>query len=228
MIILTGASGGIGRQVIKHLVKIDNVMGIYNKTRPKAISGPGYVYKKLDLSDAVQVKRFVKENEGKLKKVTLLNLAAQKKDGLVAGYSESDWDNMLSVNLKGSFLLIKALLPHMIAERWGRIINVSSLGGIQGKVGTASYSTVKMGLIGFSKVLAKEYARFNITTNVLILGYFKSGLFNGLSNDYKKELINRIPSGALGEVSNIANAVEFLIKSEYVNGAAINIDGGAE
>jgi len=228
MIILTGASGGIGKEIVNYLLEIDDVIGLYNKTEPDVSSNKRCIYKQLDLDNSDHIKAFIKQNEAHFKKITLVNLATLKIDGLVANYSEFDWDRMISVNLKGSFLLVQGLLPYMINEQWGRIINISSLGGTQGEAGTAAYSTVKTGIIGFSRVLAKEYARFNITSNVLMLGYFKTGLFNELKDDLKKELINKVPSKMLGDVSNIANAIEFLIRSKYVNGATINIDGGAD
>lgn len=228
MIILTGASGGVGKEIINYLVKIDDVIGIYNSSRPKNPSSSRLTYEKLNLEKPAQIKSFVKKYAPKLTKSTLIHAAALKIDGLSANYAGSDWDKVMRVNLKGNFLLTQALLPHMIRQRWGRIIHFSSLGGMQGRPGTIAYSTTKTGLIGMSRVLAKEYARFNITSNVLVIGYFEVGLFNALGDDEKKRIMDKIPSRKLGGVSNIANAIDFLIKSEYVNGAVINIDAGAD
>jgi NAD(P)-dependent dehydrogenase (short-subunit alcohol dehydrogenase family) len=132
----------------------------------------------------------------------------------------------MGVNLRGNFLLTKALIPHMISDRWGRFVHISSLGGMEGNPGTIAYSTSKAGLVGMSRVLAKEYARFNITSNILVLGAFETGMYLKLPDELKKEILDRIPSRSLGNVSNIVNAVDFLIKSEYVNASVINIDGG--
>ncbi len=226
MIILTGASGGIGKQLIKHLLKIDDVVGIYNTSLPRVKQSKRLIYEQLDLDDPGGIKGFVKRWETKLSKVTIVHAAVLKIDGLAANYAEADWDRMMRINLKGNFLLTQALLPQMIREQWGRIVHISSLGGIEGAPSTIAYSTTKTGLIGMSRVLAKEYARFHITSNILLLGYFEMGLFDRLRDVLKKELLNRIPSKNFGDVSNIANAIDFLIKSEYVNGATINIDGG--
>lgn len=226
MIILTGASGGIGQQILNPLLDIDQVIGIYNTSLPSAPSDSRLVYEHLNLGYSEQIKSFVKKWEAKLSKVTLIHSAVLNIDGLAANYTESDWDRMMEVNLKGNFLLTQALLPQMIREQWGRIIHVSSLVGMLGTPSTIAYSTAKTGLIGMSRVLAKEYARFNVTSNVLVLGYFETGLFNKLRDDLKKEVLNQIPSKTFGKVSNIVNAIKFLINSEYVNGSTINIDGG--
>lgn len=227
MIILTGASGGIGTQLLEHLLKIDEVIGIYNTSSPAKSSHTKLKYEKLNIGNPVDIKAFAKKWGPKLSKITLIHAAAVKIDGLATDYMEGNWDRVMNVNVKGSFLLTQALLPFMVQEQWGRIVHVSSLGGLQGWPGTLAYSASKAALNGMSNALAKEYARFNITSNVIVLGYFETGLFNVLKDNEKKRILDQIPSRTLGNVSNIANAVEFLMKSEYVNGAAINIDGGA-
>jgi len=226
MIVLTGASGGIGKEILNYLLQIDSVIGIYNTSPPATPPNNGVIFEQLNLEESAEIKSFARKWEPELSKVTLIHCATLKIDGLVTNYTESDWDRVMKVNLRGNFLLTQALLPHMINERWGRIINFSSLGGIQGSTGTIAYSTSKAGLIGMSRVLAKEYARFNITSNLIVLGYFETGLFHKLSEDLKRDLREQIPSKTFGKPSNIANAIEFLIRSEYVNGSVINIDGG--
>jgi 3-oxoacyl-[acyl-carrier protein] reductase len=114
----------------------------------------------------------------------------------------------------------------MIENNWGRIIHISSIAGYLGAVGTIPYGLSKTSLIGMSRGLAKEYAKFNITSNILDLGYFETGLFNKLKDEIKKQLLSQIPSKKLGNIKNIVNCINFLIKSEYVNGTKINIDGG--
>ena len=226
MIVMTGASGGIGKRVVRNLLKLDGVMGIYNSSRPKSSRNKRLIYEKLNIENTGEIQSFVKKWKNKFGKVTLIHSAVSNVDGLMVNYPESSWDRVIGVNLKGNFLLTQALMPHMIQNRWGRIIHISSVKGVEGAPGTLAYSASKTGLIGMSRVLAKEYARFNITSNVLILGYFEAGLFNMLSDEGKKRIVKKIPSGRLGDFSNIANAVSFLMKSEYVNGAVINIDGG--
>lgn len=227
MIILTGASGGIGKGLIDHLLKIDEVIGIYNSSLPAKPSDSRLRYEKLNMEKPEAIKSFAQEWGPRLSKITLIHAAAVKIDGLATDYTEENWDQVMNVNMKGNFLLTQVLLPFMIQEQWGRVVHISSLGGLQGRPGTFAYSASKASLMGISNVLAKEYARFNITSNVLVLGYFETGLFNALKDIEKKRILDQIPSRTLGSVSNIANAVEFLIKSEYVNGSAIHIDGGA-
>lgn len=226
MIILTGATGGIGKEIVKYLIEFDNVIGIYNKSIPTVQINEKLSYEKIDIQDQENITKFLKNYEKKLSKITIIHCAAIKIDGLASNYKKTDWDNVINVNLTSNFLFTQALLPLMINERWGRIIHVSSRGGMEGAPGTIAYSTTKTGLIGMSRVLAKEYARFNITSNILVLGAFETGMFLKLQENFKKKILNQIPSKRFGEFINIANAVEFLIKSQYVNASIINIDGG--
>jgi NAD(P)-dependent dehydrogenase (short-subunit alcohol dehydrogenase family) len=132
----------------------------------------------------------------------------------------------MGVNLKGNFIVTQALLPYMMEDFWGRVVHISSQGAMDGDIGTVAYSVSKTGLIGMSRVIAKEYARFQVTSNVLSLGGFEMGMFLQLSDKSKDNLRDKVPSKRLGNPSNIVNAINFLIKSEYVNGSTINIDGG--
>lgn len=226
MIILTGASGGIGRAILPSLAALDNVAAIYH-TRPPDISGMGGVtVHQLDLSSANEVGDFIASMKDCFKKITLIHAAALSLDGLAAKFSTEAWDQVIGVNLRGNFLLTRELLMPMIKQKWGRIIHFSSVAGMRGVPGTLAYSTAKTGLLGMSRVLANEYARFGITSNVLVPGYFNTGLIETLSEKVRKKILESIPSGRLGDPANIVNAVEFLIKSEYVNGSAIHIDGG--
>ena len=184
-------------------------------------------HEKLNIEKPEEIRSFAKHWGPKLSKITIVHAAVKNIDGLMVQYDPADWDTVMRVNMKGNFLFTQAFLPFMIQQQWGRIVHISSLlGGIQGRPGTFAYSASKASLTGMSSVLAKEYARFNITSNILVLGYFQAGLFNTLSEDEKKRIVSQIPSRKWGDISNIAHAIEFLIKSEYVNGAVINIDGG--
>ena len=226
MIILTGASGGIGQEIINHLSVLDDVVGLYNKTRPYGHKKSNITYEKVNIEDKSEVDCFVENWKKKLTNITLVHSAAANSDGLAVNYSLADWDKVLGVNLRGNFILTQALLPCMMKDNWGRVVHVSSNVAIDGEVGTLAYSASKSGLIGMSRVLGKEYARFKITSNVLVLGAFNTGLFLELSNEQKNKIQKKIPSKKLGNSSNIVNAIDFLIKSEYVNGSTITIDGG--
>ena len=114
----------------------------------------------------------------------------------------------------------------MIRSKWGRVINISSTGGLAGEKGTLLYSTSKNASLSMMNVMAQEYGVFNITFNTLILGNFNFGLFKLLKKDIKENILNKIPTKKTGGVINIYNAIKFIIESDYVNGASIRIDGG--
>ena len=151
-------------------------------------------------------------------------MAGLKIDELAVFCNEDNWDKVFNTNTKGAFFLTQALLGVMCKEKWGRIIWIVSSG--LGNTGTLTYTASKYALIGMSSVLAREYAKFGITSNVLQLGYYDTGMYQKLPEAKQVQLLNQIPSKKLGNVSNIVNAVEMIIKSDYLNGSVINLDGG--
>ena len=169
---------------------------------------------------------FVSKVRNKLFKVVLIHAAVISLDNIAVKFKTEDWNRSINLNLNGNFFLTRALLTTMIKDDWGRVIHMSSIAGMRGTPGTIAYSTAKTGLLGMSKVLANEYARFGITSNVIIPGYFDTGLIDTLDKKSRQKILESIPSNKLGRPYNIVNAIDFLIKSEYVNGSAINIDGG--
>ena len=227
MIILTGASGGIGMAILPALAALDKVIAIYNINPPDISGLIGVTPYQLDLKSENAVADFVDSKKEQLNKITLIHVAAlARQDRLAAQFKTDDWDQVMEVNLRGNFFLTRALLMPMMKEKWGRIIHFSSAAGMHVAPGTLAYSTSKTALLGMSRVLATEYARFGITSNVLINGYFNTGMYQALSEKAQQKLIESIPSRRLGDPINIVNAVEFLMKSDYVNGGTINIDGG--
>ena len=226
MIILTGASGGIGHAILSFLSKLDKVIAISHSKAINVDELDGVEPYQVDLTSEIEVNEFVSKIKSKLSKVVLIHAAAISLDNLAIKFDTKDWNQGMSLNLNSNFFLTRALLAIMIRDDWGRIIHVSSIAGMKGVPGTIAYSTAKTGLLGMSKVLANEYARFGVTSNVLILGYFNTGLIDTLGEKSRQKILESIPSKRLGSPSNIVNAVDFLIKSEYVNGSTINIDGG--
>ena len=225
MILVTGSTGGIGKELVGHLSKIDDILGIYNTTAPKDIPSGKVRYEKLNIEDPAEIRSFAQKYNGQFSNLTLVHAAVCNRDGLCAAYNETDWDKVMQVNVKGDFLLTQALLPQMIREKWGRVIHISSVIGVEGAIGTVAYSASKTALLGMSRVLALEYGRFNITSNILTLGYFESGLAESLADKVKSDILSRVPSKLFGKVADIACAVEFLIQAGYVNGSVITIDG---
>ena len=224
MIVLTGASGGIGLEILEGLSKIDDVLAIYNSSKPKNINLPNIEFEKVDISDPDEILSFIDRNKKNLTNVTLVNLAAVSIDGLLANYDLQDWEKVIRVNLSSNFLFSRHLIPLMIKDKWGRIIHVSSTNSA---IGAGAYSSSKSGLEGLSKALSREYARYNITSNIIKLGVFNTGMFHALSEKNQKAFLDQIPSKKLGQTSNVTNAISFLIDSDFVNGASITIDGGA-
>jgi len=221
MIILTGASGGIGKQLVDELKKIDEVIGTYFKNKPDVGE-----YYQLDITNEESISSFVKAISSRLSKITLINLAGISIDKLTHNLLLEDWNKVLSVNLTGSFLISRHLLPYMIKEKWGRIINVSSVVSQIGVPGTAAYAASKSGLTGLTKTLAKEYASYGITVNCLCFGYFSSGLISTIPTNKVELLKEQIPMKKLGETKDISVAIEFLIKCDYITGTTINLNGG--
>ena len=227
MIIITGASGGIGASIVDKLSKLEKIIAVYNSSNSIVKNSNNVEWIKSDLRSISGVEKVINEvSKYSDQKISLLNMSAIKNDSLLVTHDLNLWDESISLNLTSPFYFAKLLIPLMIKNKWGRLMFVSSTGGMRGDIGTASYSASKMGLIGLSRVISKEYSKFNITSNVISLGTFDTGLFQDLSEEKRKEIIDMIPSKKLGDIENIINSVDFIIKSDYVNGSIINIDGG--
>lgn len=224
MIILTGASSGLGQEIIKDLSKIDFVYAIYNKNKPKISNIRNIKLVKLNLTDEKKIIKFV--NGLKESNIVLIHLAAYYKELILANMSVTDYDNHYQINQKAIFVLNKYVIPKMVYNKWGRIIMFSSPAAEKGHPGTSAYSATKSSLIGLSKVISNEYARFNITSNVVVAGYFDFGIYKSLTEVTKIKLVESIPSKKLGDIKSLVNAINFIIKSDFVNGSVINVDGG--
>lgn len=154
--------------------------------------------------------------------------AGMNKDGLAVRYDLEDWERMLRVNLTGAFTCIRAVLPHMMKARWGRIVTVSSAIALRGNAGQSVYGASKSGLVGMTRSLAKEYAARGITANVLCPGFVETEMTSGLPDKARRALDEGIPVGRVGTVDEIAAAIRFLASDDasYVNGAVLAVDGG--
>jgi NAD(P)-dependent dehydrogenase (short-subunit alcohol dehydrogenase family) len=223
LIIITGSSGGIGSKILNYFVKKNNILAIYNKkkstTKNKKIK-----YLKLNFEKKIKLdKSYFRD-----KKIIFINLAAIKNDKLIINYKISEVRKIFRVNIESTFEFLKIILPEMIVKKWGRIINFFSTDGINGDVGISSYAATKLALHGLTNVLSKEYGRFGITSNVIVLGNFDYGMFKKLSNMKQKKILERIPNKKTGDIKNVINAINFIINSDYVNGTTIKIDGGMQ
>ncbi len=221
LIIVSGASGGLGEVIVKELAKKSKILAIFNKNKPKVFH-KNIEFLKLDLSKKFKLNKKFFAN----KKIIFLNLASVKIDKLMINLSISEWEKAYQVNVHSFFKLLNMFLPEMIKIKYGKIIIFSSTDGHQGDIGTSSYTSTKHSLHGLSKVISKEYGARGITSNVLLLGNYNYGLYKKLNKKKQKKLLEKVPLKKTGNIKNILNAIEFLIKSDYVNGSEIKIDGG--
>ena len=226
MIILTGISGGIGLPLAKQVSKIDQVIGIYKNNKPE-INIKNVTFLQCDISvekQLTKLDKYIRSDD----QLILISAAAVKFDSLLINQSFSNWKKMIDINLGSNFLICKYLIKKMIFSKWGRIIFFSSTGAKRGDIGTAGYSASKTGLYGLSKVISKEYGQYNITSNVFELGAFEAGMYKKLNEKQKMKIINKLPNKKLGTINEITLAIKLLIKSSFINGSIIKIDGGAD
>ena len=229
MIILNGASSGIGKELIKELIKVDDVLATYNKKKINIklkTKNKQLLIKKLDISKEENIKNFISKNSKILKKITLINLATISVDKLIYNLNFNDIKKTFLINSFSNILFTKYLIYKMIKDNYGRFIFFNSTRATRGDIGISLYSTSKSILKPLSKCIAKEVGRFNITSNVISLGYFDSPLLNNINKKIKNKLLEQIPSKKIGKVKNISNMIKTIIKSDYVNAGEIKIDGG--
>jgi len=184
---------------------------------------------KVDVSNGNEVEKFSKTILAMFDSVDILiNNAGITKDNLLIRMNEQEWDDVLSTNLKSTFLMTKALVRPMMKARKGRIVNITSIIGIRGNAGQANYAASKAGIIGLTKTTAREFASRNITCNAVAPGFIQTDMTQALGEKTREELLKEIPLGILGETSDIANVVLFLASEEarYITGQVICVDGG--
>ena len=235
---VTGASRGIGAAIAKRLASEGAKVAInYNSSKEQALQVLSAVQEvsegmlvQGDVSvqaDAEKVLSQVIENWGKID--ILVNNAGINRDKLLMRMDASDWDDVMNVNLRGTFLCTKLVLPYLIKQRRGNIVNVSSVVGLSGNPGQVNYAASKAGLVGFTKALAREVASRNITVNALAPGFITSGgMVDELSSDAKETILKKIPMGRFGSVDEVAECCLFLCsdQSSYITGQVITMDGG--
>ena len=236
--LVTGASRGIGRAVALRLAAEGVKVAVnYNSGEAPAqqlvdkISAQGGEALPLqaDVAEEAQVKSMVAQVRKQWGRVDILvNNAGIRKDRLLMRMTTREWDEPINVNLRGAFFCTKAVLPLMVRQRRGRIINMSSVVGVAGNPGQANYAASKAALIGLTKSVAKEVARRNITANALAPGYILTGMVEELSDDLKQMILDRVPMNRLGVPEDIAGIVAFLCTDEagYITGQVIRVDGG--
>lgn len=237
-VIITGATRGIGREIALTLAKNGANIAInyrnFNSELEALINeiksfGVDVLAIKCDVSVSDDVDNFVKEVKSHFKTIdVLVNNAGITKDGLILRMKEEDFDDVLDVNLKGTFNTTKFVSSIMVRQKCGKIINISSVVGISGNSGQCNYAASKAGVIGFSKSVARELSSRNINVNVIAPGYINTDMTKNLPDRIKEEVIKSIPMKRIGEPKEVANLVLFLSSnlSDYITGQVINVDGG--
>jgi 3-oxoacyl-[acyl-carrier protein] reductase len=183
----------------------------------------------MDVADPESVKDAIAKTAREFGPVAILvNNAGITKDGLAMRMKKSDWDSVIATNLTGAFIAMQQVLPAMMRERWGRIINISSLVGEMGNAGQANYAASKAGLIGLTKSIAQEMGSRNVTANVVAPGYIETGMTAGLSEELREKMLAGIPMKRIGKPEDVAAAVRFLASEEagYITGHVLSVNGG--
>ena len=202
------------------------MLKVSNKLNDEGFSASSFA---CDVSNFNDFKKLIDDTVTKFNQVDILvNNAGVTKDNLIMRMSESDWDKVININLKGVFNGIKAVSRQMMKQKYGRIINISSIVGLIGNHGQANYAASKAGVIGLGKAVSKELASRNITVNTIAPGYIETDMVEDLQETVKENLFEQIPLGRIGKPTDIATAVLYLASDEagYITGQTLAIDGG--
>jgi len=234
---VTGASQGIGRACALKLATAGAAVAVAARNQEKLnelvheIAGTGgkAAAFALDVADEDQVKSTLKSAVAQFGKIDILvNNAGITRDQLVMRMKRADWDAVLQTNLTSAYLCIQQVIGSMLKQRWGRIINITSIFGQMGQAGQANYSASKAGLIGLTMAIAREVGSRNITCNAVAPGFIETAMTAVLSDEFKQTAVKQIPLGRVGSPDDVASAVAFLASDDasYITGHVLNVNGG--
>ncbi|MFP1779025.1 3-oxoacyl-ACP reductase FabG [Lonsdalea quercina] len=234
IVLVTGASRGIGRAIAESLVaRGAKVMGTATSEKGAADisawlgdNGKGYVLNVADMSSIESTLAAIKSEFGDID--ILVNNAGITRDNLLIRMKDEEWQDVLDTNLRSVFRLSKAVLRSMMKKRFGRIITIGSVVGTSGNPGQSNYSAAKAGLVGFSKSLAQEVASRGVTVNVVAPGFIETDMTRALTDEQRAGILASVPAGRLGDAKEIASAVTFLASEEagYITGETLHVNGG--
>ena len=232
IVLVTGASRGIGLEAAKHFSKegykvIGSSRGDFNLG--ELIGDESAISVKLDLMSKESIKNLFADLKSEdLLPSVLVNNAGITKDQLFLRMKDEDWNDVIETNLNGLFRVTKAFIKPMVKNKFGRVINISSVAGLMGNSGQVNYSSSKSAMVGFSRSLAKELGSRNITSNVVAPGFIETDMTTFLNDDEKVEVSKNIPMKRFGTVQDVAKCIVFLASDEanYITGQTISVDGG--
>src|ERR1700677_4816055 len=235
--LVTGASQGIGHACARALAREGAPIAVAARNRQKldelvaeiAAAGGNAAAFVMDVADEEQVKSGVKAAMAQFGKIDILvNNAGITRDQLLMRMKRSDWDSVLDTNLTSAYLCIQQVIGSMLKQRWGRIINISSVFGQTGQAGQANYAASKAGLIGLTMAIAREVGSRNITCNAVAPGFIETAMTSGFTDDFKKNALKMIPLGRIGTPEDVAGSIAFLASDEasYITGHVLSVNGG--
>ena len=232
-ILITGATGGIGNSLVKKFndlgCKIVATGTNDNKLDSLQKKYPQILVEKFKLDEHDKIEKFIDLINEKLNGLDILiNNAGITLDNISIRLTEENWKKVLDINLTSSFLMCKYAIKKMLKNKYGKIINITSIVGHTGNLGQANYAASKAGIIAFSKSLAIEYAKKNININCVSPGFIKTEMTDKINDEFKINLINKIPSGCMGPGEDVSKSVAFLASdmARYINGETLHVNGG--
>ncbi len=232
-ILITGATGGIGNCLVEKFYNFESkiVATGTNEGKLKNLKDkfPKINVERFKLDEHNNIEHFIEKINNQLEGIdVLVNNAGITLDNLSIRLTEENWKKVLDINLTSTFLMCKHTIKKMLKNKSGKIINITSIVGHTGNLGQANYSASKAGIVAFSKSLALEYAKKNININCVSPGFIKTEMTDKISDEFKKNLISKIPSGCLGTGEDVSNCVAFLASdmANYINGETIHVNGG--
>jgi 3-oxoacyl-[acyl-carrier protein] reductase len=235
--LVTGASQGIGRACALKLASEGATVALAARNQEKlteladeikSAGGKAAAFS-LDVGQEEQIKAVIKSVLAQFGKIDILvNNAGITRDQLVMRMKRADWDAVLNTNLTSAYLCTQQVMSSMLKQRWGRIINITSVFGQTGQAGQANYASSKAGLIGLTMAIAREVGSRNITCNAVAPGFIETAMTSGLGDDLRQNAVKMIPLGRVGTPEEVANAVAFLASDEsaYITGHVLNVNGG--
>ncbi len=236
--IVTGAGRGIGNAIAEELgrggakvvVNYVHSKGSAEELVAKLMESgsPQAVAIQADVSDAAQAARLIEDTVNRFGRIDILvNNAGINIDRAMKNLTVEDWNTVIQVDLNSYFYTVKAAQPYFMQQKSGRIINISSFVGQAGNFGQSNYSAAKAGIIGFTKTAALEFARYNVTVNVICPGFIETDMYAGIPDKVKEMILKRIPLGRVGTPQEIARAVRYLVvDGDYITGQMLNVNGG--